>query len=515
MDRPLSEPSELNRAKSLIADGRLGEASRICRRLIDKTGNAEALYLLAVVSGQTGMHAEALTLFQEAARKLPGRSDVTYNFGVILNGMGKTVEAIEQWEATLAVNPTHADALFNLGRARADNRAWADAAELFEHLAALRPGDPRVLLNLGNACFRMGRLDRARSCFGRIVEADEGHVDARINLGLTEYRDGRPDAAIRHLRRAIQLDPDNPRAHINIAQALLFSGNLRDGYGENEWRRKAQTLRFPVSGQSPWTGDDLAGRRILLYGEQGQGDTIHFLRYVPAVAAKAAGVGVYCHPSLTGIAAAVDGVGHVAAFGETPPPFDCYAPLMSLPLLLGMTGIDAIPPAPYVAPVPAAALPGNGKKPRVGLAWAGNPEHEDDASRSCPLAAMKPLIETAGIDFFSLQVGDAAAEIDAENLTGAITDLGRSFKTFADTARAIQALDLVISVDTAVAHLAGAMGRPVWLMLPRVPDWRWFAEGAATPWYPSMRLCRQTDDGGWPPVVRDLAAALSDFAKTG
>jgi len=504
---------DIKKAKSLIAAGRLDEASRLCRRVIKRKGDPEAIYLLAVISGQTGMRAESLTLFRQALRKLPGRSDVTYNFGVILNEMGKTDEAAEQWAATLALNPGHTDALFNMGRAHADRRRWQEAADAFRRLVALQPQNLRVWLNLGNVHYRICQWDNARACYARIVEADGAHVDGWINLGMTECRDGNRDAAIRHLRQALRLEPGNVRAHINLAQALLAAGELREGYRENEWRRRVQELRFPVAGQSAWSGGSLAGKRILLYGEQGQGDIIHFLRYAPAVAERGASVRLYCHPPLTGVAKRVAGVDEAAGFGEPPPTFDCYAPLMSLPHLLDMTGVETIPPAPYVNPLPGPGLAGDNATPRIGLVWAGNPDHEDDANRSCPFDALLPLIDMANHRFFSLQVGDAGRQIGTAGVAHRIIELGASFADFGDTARALRSLDLVISVDTAVAHLAGALGRPVWLLLPRVADWRWFGDGQDTPWYPTMRLFRQTADGGWPPVIGRVQRALAEFSR--
>ena len=501
----------INKAKSLISAGRLDEASDLCRQIIEKNGDPEAIYLLAVISGQTGMPAESLTLFRQALRKLPGRPDVTYNFGVILNEMGKADEAVEQWTATLVLNPGHTDALFNLGRAHADHGRWPEAADAFRRLVAAQPQNLRAWLNLGNAHYRVGQWENARACYSRIVAADDAHVDGWINLGITECRDGNPDTAIRHLRQALRLAPDNVRAHINLAHALLAAGDLRQGYRENEWRRKVQELRFPVAGQAAWPGGAIAGKRILLYGEQGEGDFIHFLRYAPVLAGRGASVRIYCHPSLTGIAERVDGVDEAAGFGEPPPAFDCYAPLMSLPHLLALTEIETIPPAPYVRPQPGAAPAADGAAPRIGLVWAGNPDHEDDANRSCPLDALLPLTDLAGFRFFSLQVGDAARHLAAADVADKVIDLGASFADFGDTARVLQSLDLVISVDTAVAHLAGALGRPVWLLLPRIADWRWFGDGPDTPWYSTMRLFRQKADGGWSPVIGRVRRALAEF----
>ena len=510
IEKAVPKLSDLEQAKHLIGAGRFEEASEICRRLITKDDHDEAVYLLAVITGQTGLFSESRTLFERAIMNLPDRSDVTYNYGVVLNTMGKHEEAVKQWTRTLAVNPGHDDAIFNLGRAHADSGAWKEAAEYFEHFLRLHPDKPRALLNLGNVHYRTGSWQPARSYFQRIVTLDDSHVQGWINLGLTEYRDGNPEAAIAHLRKALDLEPNNINAHVNIAQPLLSTGNMREGFAENEWRRKVQDLSFPVTGQQAWNGTDPIDRRILLYAEQGQGDAIHFLRYVSILAKRGASVRVYCHPSLTALAKWVAGVESVYCFGDPPPEFDTYAPLMSLPHLLQLTDIEAAPRVPYIMPPANAALPGAPLSPRVGIAWAGNPEHEDDANRTCPLTVLKPLIDNTPASFFSLQVGTASGEIEATGLSQSIADIGNNFRNFFDTAAAIQSLDLVISVDSAVAHLAGAIGKPVWLMLPRVPDWRWPRQGTETPWYPSMRLFRAVDDGDWSPVVAEMQSALAE-----
>jgi len=513
MEKTLPEFENLQDAKRLLSQGRLEEASAICHRLINKNSDDEAVYLLAVITGQSGRYTESITLFEKAVKSLPGRCDVTYNYGVILNGMGKPDDAIQWWEKTLDRQPDHADCLFNLGRAYADKRQWNDALKIFERLLVLEPGNPRVLLNMGNMHFRLHQWDRARSCFGEVLVADAAHDEALTNLGLTESRDGNPEAAIEQFNRALEKAPENLLAHVNLAQALLLCGTMKKGYAENEWRRKIQELRFSVSGQSPWEGEDATGKRVLLYAEQGQGDAIQFLRYASKVAQLGGLVSIYCHPSLTAIAEAVQGVETAAGFDEPAPGFDVYAPLMSLPHLLGMTELKDIPSAPYlIAPSPAE-LSGNDDFLRVGLVWAGNRAHDDEARRYMPLAVITPLLEVANLEFLSLQTDNAGGEIKTTKFSGNITDLGTDFSDFVDTAAALQALDLIISVDTATAHLAGALGKPVWLMLPRVPDWRWFREGEDTPWYPSMRLFRQTGAGTWEPVILEIKKALKTLNK--
>ncbi|NQU57894.1 MAG: glycosyltransferase family protein [Rhodospirillales bacterium] len=509
----MPDSKKLEDAKKLIGQGRLEEASAICHRMINENADDEAVYLLAVISGQSGMYAESLNLFEKAIKNQPDRWDITYNYGVILNTMGKSDEAIQWWIKTLDLNPDHSDSLYNLGRAYADKHRWAEALETFERLHVLEPGNTRVLQNLGKLHFRMLEWDRARSFFEEVLSTNPNNVEALTNLGLTEFRTGNPKSAMENFNHALELDPENILAHVNLAQTLLLTGNLSQGYAEYEWRRKIQTLRFPVSGQTPWDGQNPAGKRILLYGEQGQGDVIHFLRYASCVADRGGLVSVCCHPSLTAIAKSVQGVENAIEFDETPVDFDVFAPLMSLPHLLQMTELQDIPSQPYIAaPIPLDLA---GKKGflRVGLVWAGNRTHDDDARRSLSLDQLAPLLEVENVEFFSLQVENAADEIDATEFAGNISGIGAGFSNFDDTAAALQALDLLISVDTATAHLGGALGKPVWLMLPSVPDWRWFREGENTPWYPSMRLFRQTDTATWGPVILKIQETLKELTK--
>jgi len=409
MEKTLPESANLEDAKRLIGQGRLEEASAICHRLINKNADDEAVYLLAVITGQSGMYAESLNLFKKALKNLPGRWDVTYNYGVTLNGMGKSEEAIQWWIKTLGLKPNHSDCLYNLGRAYADKHLWSDALEFFERLIALEPGNPRILLNLGNMCYRMQQWDRARSFFRDVLATDPAHVEALINLGLTESRDGNPQAAVEKFNRALKEDPGNFLAHVNLAQALFLTGNMKKGYAENEWRREIQELRFSVSGQTPWKRENPTGKRVLLYAEQGQGDAIQFLRYAPSVAQIGGLVSIYCHPSLTAIAEGVQGVETAAGFDKPVPGFDVYAPLMSLPHLLGMTELEDIPSAPYLATPSPAELGGSDDFLRVGLVWAGNRAHDDDARRSLSLDMLTPLLEVDNVEFFSLQIENAAA----------------------------------------------------------------------------------------------------------
>jgi len=503
----------LKAIRDLIGEGRLEEAAQACRRNIDAGDDPEARYLLAVVTGQMGRHDGSIALFERALRDLPDRADVAYNYGIILQAAGKFSEAVHQWSRAAALDPGHAGARFNLGRAYSEQGRWEEAKSAYEAAVAVDSENISALYNLGNVNFRLGHGAEAIRILERVVALDPAHVEGWINLGFAQLRGGAPEPAVVSLSQAVSLDPDNILAHFNLGQALLSAGRWRDGFAEMEWRRRLHKLPFPLSGQRAWKGENIEGKRILVYGEQGHGDVIQFLRYAKVLAENGAQVMVSCQAPLVGIANRADGIVDAVAFDEPPPPFDLFAPLMSLPHLLGATDAGDIPEAPYIEPPAISGIVPEGDGARVGLVWAGNPDKDVDVNRLVALTQFEPLLTVPGVRCFSLQVGSTARDINAAGRNDRLMDLGSGFTDFADTAAAIRELDLVVSVDTAVAHLAGAMGKPVWVLVPSVPDWRWGRIGDETPWYPSMRLFRRPRDSGWAPVVRRLIEELPRFMR--
>ncbi len=338
-------------------------------------------------------------------------------------------------------------------------------------------------------------------------------VEAHINLGNARKSQRKVDEAAEAYTRALSLDPANPEAHWNFAQVLLLMGRLGEGWAEYAWRTKCEEFSAVNWNfkQPLWDGSDLDGRTVLLYAEQGFGDTIQFLRYLPMVAAQGGDVILQCPPQLTRLfeaAPAAADIQLVTKIGDIP--FDLQAPLHGLPGLFATT-LDTIPAdVPYLRPpgdTPPALDSSGGLK--VGLVWAGNPKHKNDANRSVGFERFQPLLDMEGIDLYSLQVGERGGD------NNKLTDLGKDLGDFADTAAAIGQLDLVITVDTSVAHLAGALGKPVRTLLPWLPDWRWQRDRDDTPWYPTMRLFRQPAAGDWDAVIGEVGAALRDQAEGG
>jgi hypothetical protein len=315
-------------------------------------------------------------------------------------------------------------------------------------------------------------------------------------------------------RKAIALEPDSPEPHNNLAHALLSSGELAEGFGEFEWRWKSAGFEarreFP---QPVWNGKDHAGT-VLLTTEQGYGDTIQFIRYAPLVADRCGRVLLQCHRELISLVEGVPGLAQVIPLSAKLPAFDAHCTLLSLPHIFATTLATIPATVPYLKADPASAAAWAAKLPddrrlKIGLAWAGNPLHKNDRNRSLPLAALAPLAAVPGAVFFSLQKGAPGEQAKTPPDGMEIIDYMDDVRDFADAAALIANLDLVISVDTVIVHIAGAMAKPVWTLLPFSPDWRWMLDRSDSPWYPTMRLFRQPAIGDWASVMQSVAAELA------
>jgi len=424
--------------------------------------------------------------------------------------------AVEIYRAALRQDPDADDAWSNLGLALAALGRGAEAVSALEKAVSLNPGDAATGCNLGTALQKHGRIAEAVARFERVIADHPDYADAWGNLGNARQEQCRLDDALAAQDRAVALAPDNAEIHWNRAMTLLLSGDLAAGFAEYEWRIRTARHAPPRHPAPRWDGGDPAGRHILLLAEQGFGDAIQFARYAPILQRGGARVTVQCAAKLAPLFASLDGAPAIIPVGAATPPVDCHAPLMSLPHLLG-TELDTVPAEtaylrpPRDAATPPPRDPADGRR-RVGLCWAGSPAHPDDARRSCPAALLAPLLARRDIAWIGLQYGPGADDFKAaENRP---EDWSAMLDGFAGTAAAMAALDLVITVDTATAHLAAALGRPTWLMLKYSPDWRWMLDRDDSPWYPTMRLFRQAAPGDWAGVVARLRAALDAWMET-
>jgi tetratricopeptide (TPR) repeat protein len=439
-----------------------------------------------------------------------------------LADLGDLDGAISRYERALQLRPDWPDALNNLGTVLLKRGDADRAAECHRRALAVDPQDARAHCYLGDALASLQQFDAAADCYRKSLAIDPGNAEAHNNLGNVWLDLGRVDEAVAAYRRATSLLPDSPAVHANLSQALLTHGDLLEGFAEQEsrWRLVAGVAPGTVV-PGIWTGDDPAGRTILVHAEQGFGDTIHFARYVPLLArGRGARVIVECQPALHRLLQSLDGVHAVVVRGQPLPPFDAGTMLLSLPAIFGTT-LESIPNrVPYLsAPADVAArwrerLAHDRAGLKVGLAWAGNPKQANDHNRSMPFAGLaRGLAGVFGVSFYSLQRGDAAAaQVRRDHLPHGMTwtDPSADLHDFAETAGLIAQLDLVIAVDTSVAHLAGALGKPVWTLLTLAPDWRWLLARDDSPWYPTMRLFRQRARGDWVDVVARVASSLRE-----
>lgn len=461
----------------------------------------------------------AVASYRKALEINPALYEAYNNLGLIFNEHGNLTEALSNYRKSLQMKPDFAKAYYNLGTVLCKQKKFDEAITSFKRALQLNPDIENAHLNLGIALQEKGLPDEALSSYQKALQQSPDSIDALMNLGIALHKKQRLDEAISVFRKILKLKHDDAEAHWNLSVSLLLAGNLRDGWREYEWRKHVKEFEKREFSKPRWEGEDLKGRDILLYAEQGIGDTIQFVRYAPLVALKGARVFLECQKELSPLLNGADGVQEVIERGKDLPEFDMHCSLLSLPMILGTT-IETIPAqVPYIKTDDRSAghwMENMQKKAsvlRVGLAWAGNPEYRHDQFRSCSLRSLNPLAKIGGIVYYSLQKGPAAIEAkslpDGLNLINYMDDV----HDFADTAAIIQNLDLVISVDTAVAHLAGALGKPVWTLLPYTPDWRWMLNREDSPWYPTMRLFRQPKHGEWGSAIEWVVEELKIFVE--
>jgi len=490
---------------------------------------ATAGELLAVADSRllSGRLAQARAAYRAAVALEPATVQAYVNLGATASREKNYAQAALDYRRALRLSPDHPGAWNNLASAVWELNDGQGAIRFCRRSVALKPDHPDPYANLGYVQRSQAQTGddfaEAATLCRRALQLNPSHVSALNNLGIVNLDLGHLDEAERLFHRTLAAEPKHPDARFNLSLALLKAGRLREGWDFYEARWETGQLPA-VNGQlRAWQGEPLNGATILLHAEQGHGDTLHFVRYAPLVAARGGRVVLAVQPALKRLVAGMPGVDAVYALTDPFPKPEFHCPLMSLPRLLG-TDLGTIPSAiPYLYP-PAEAigkwlgqpLPGDGL--RVGLVWSGDPRPSllranlTDRRRSMTLRDLAPLAEVPNLRFVNLQMGGPAAQLakppvgmDIHDPMGAVTD-------FADTAALVMRLDLVITVDTSVAHLVGALGKPVWVLSRYDGCWRWLQGRDDTPWYPTMRLFRQTAPGDWTPVIRRVADALRGLA---
>ncbi len=512
---------------------------------------AQELTSRGVALGREKRLAEAIECFEQALRLDPDFALAYRNLGYARELLGDSAGALAAYRRAVELNPTGVDVLKRLGEALFKSGNPAQAAECFERACALAPDNSAAFNDLGVALSKLNRhaeaaaayrraielapdsaipyggLGAALTCLNRheegekhllrAIELDPSEGSAYSNLGILYKQLGRLDDALRSYNRAIELRPNYPEAQKARALCLLLKGDFQAGWPGYEWRAQMGDLRF-VHAAPRWTGEPLAGRTLLIETEQGLGDTIHFIRYAAEIKARHQGtIVVACERPLAPLLRQAPGIDLLIAQNQPRPPFDVWISLLSLPGVF-QHSLSTVPaPIPYLRAEPEriarwktrlASIPGM----KIGIAWQGNKENAQNHNRSFPLAMFAPVAAMSGVSLINLQKGSGAEELASSSFP--VQSLGDDFDAgggaFLDTAAVMTNLDLVISADTSVAHVAGALGVRVWVPLAYVPDWRWTMQGDRTPWYPTMRLFRQTAAGDWPPVFSRIAAALRE-----
>ncbi|WP_153099668.1 tetratricopeptide repeat protein [Paraburkholderia hayleyella] len=463
-----------------------------------------------------GQHEEAAAALRRALELQPQHAGAHNNLGMALNALGESAKATEHFRSALALQPQFVAAHFNLANTLDATGRHDEAIHAFEAVLALQPNLPLALTGLGNALAALGQHSQARPHFERAVGFDPHLAPGWFGLGTTHQALGAPAAAVRAFDQALRLRPDLAAAYLNRALARLTQGDFARGLPDYEWRLKL-LADDPAPPLPRWYGEPLAPHHtLLIQAEQGFGDTLQFVRFVPLAAQRAARVILAVQRELLPLLAPAARNWRITLVALDTPRIvaDLYCPLLSLPLALGTT-FETIPPRTAHLSVPPSyqrkwrgSLGGQSRR-KIGLAWSGRIQRQE--TRSLPLAALEPLFALKGIDWIVLQPDLSPAEhaaLTAHPHAASIHRLHEKIHDFADTAAIIERLDGVVSVDTAIAHLTGALRIPLWLMLPFAADWRWFTGTARSPWYGSARLVRQPHPGAWAEVIETVAREL-------
>lgn len=510
----------VNRGKCLIALKRGDEAlASFDRALTHRPQHAPALKERGHLLRDRKQPIEALDSLDRSLALAPHDAEAHLGRALVLRDLKRFDEAFAACDRALALKPDYPEAAVARGNVFHELRAFREAIKEYDRALAMRPDFAQAYGNRANALVELNCPAEALADYDRAI-AEKPYASALVNRGLALNYLDRPDEALESFDRAIALEPDLPQGHWNKALLCLALGDFERGWDDYEWRwRGATELVSRGFAQTQWRGEDLAGKTILLHAEQGFGDSIQFVRYLPMVKAKAGKVILEVPDSLRPLVGELAEGVTMLTRGDALPAFDVHCPLMSLPLAFGTTLASIPTSVPYLH-APAGRINAwrrrlsDARRPRVGLVWSGRPDHKNDHNRSVALLRLVPLLSVGGAAFVSLQREYREADLPLlEKLP--ILRLDTSLSDFADTAAAISELDLVISVDTAVAHLAGAMGKPLWLLLPQIQDWRWMRGRGDSPWYPSARLFRQSQIGDWGGVISAVAHELAAFAKAG
>jgi tetratricopeptide (TPR) repeat protein len=509
--RPDSPETLNNLGNALGAKGQWDQAVDSYRTALSlRADYAEAHNNLGYALNAHKLYDQAIVSYRRALELQP-RSAVTWcNLGNALRETAEWDKSIAAQRQAVALDPNLAEAYFGLAAALLE-KVQLDEAQAAAHRAlALNPQYAQAHNVLGNILQGKSELNSALDCYEKTLELEPSQLVALVNIGNVMHLKGEYGAALDIYRRVLTIEPDHVHAHWNLGLVSLLRGEFREGWAEYEWRRKIPEFRQAIArlDRPLWDGSDPTGQRILLHGEQAFGDTIHFARYIHAVISRGAAVSVAAGPNIIRLLSSIPGVEQFAADVQSLPDFDMHCPLPSLPHVLQIT--EPFWSGPYLSADPelkpkfAEFIARAEGKLKVGLVWAGGLR---PPGRSIALSQLAPLAHP-GIQLYTLQIGPGREQVQSPPPGMNLIDPTAAISDFADSAALVDQLDLIISIDTAAAQLAGALGKRVWTLLKFVPDWRWLLHRDDSPWYPTMRLFRQETDGDWEKPISRLAAEL-------
>ncbi|MEX0271461.1 tetratricopeptide repeat protein [Leptolyngbyaceae cyanobacterium UHCC 1019] len=511
-----------NRAIAYHQAGNLAAAEQLYRQILQQQPqNVNALSMMGVICCQQGNLEQGIVLYRQALAIRPEHREARENLNLALWKQGKRLmdEAIANFNLIINFAPTNVQAHNVLASIHLEQGQYEPAIALYQQSLAIDPSNIAALHGIGSALQLQGKSNFSVHFYQQALDLQPDHLDSLIGLSKVLLDQGNLAEALSVINRVLALSPNHAIARYNRALMLIQQGNFQEGFAEYEWRFK--TGEFPPCPfkQPVWDGKPLAGRTLLLHAEQGLGDTLQFIRYA-AIATQSGGRVIFtCHRPLIRLLSTLPGIEELIPMGLPLPAFDVYAPLLSLPTILGTT-LETVPQSvPYIDlpaanwQLPIAATSSNKSSPafKVGIVWAGGNLYKQNYRRSLSLKQFEPIVNVPNIAFYSLQKGIPQIEIAELGWESRLHDLNSHLTDMADTATAIAQLDLVITVDTSVAHLAGALGKPVWLLLSHVADWRWLSDRNDTPWYPTMRLFRQHQPGDWHTLMQKVAGELERF----
>jgi tetratricopeptide (TPR) repeat protein len=506
-----------DQALAFFQSGRLAEAKRIARSILaEQPKHAQALHLLGVALSQQGNHTEGLRHI-DAAMQIEGQSASIYNSrGNVLAALQRFEEAVASYDKAIALKSDFVEPFCNRGGALQELKRFDEALASYDKAIALKPDSAEAFCNRGLALQELNRFDEALASYDKAIALTPDYAEAFCSRGATLQALKRLDEALASYHKAIALNPHYADAYMDRAFIRLLMGRYHEGWPDNEWRWKVKdsASKRPNIKTPTWQGEDLSGRHILVFSEQGLGDVIQFVRFLPLLAERKCKVTLLAPAKLVSLLRLSSDQIEIVSELRSVESFDFQVPLMSLPLAFN-TRLETIPSrTPYLFASPERLKVWEERLPksralRVGIGWAGNPIFSTDKSRSIGLPRFLPLLSVPGVQFISLQKDLRPGDEELLRQHPHVIHLGDRLDDFSDTAAVMSLLDLVISSDTAPVHLAGALGRPVWVLLRHVPDWRWLLDRDDSPWYPSARLFRQPVAGDWDSVVGKVIEELS------